>query len=215
MRQQSSRFGKLVVFTTPQRFGRDRFRNIRLHALALESTLLPHVGSWQLGFLLLAIAAMFASQGRLLIDRLDLVLLLAPALRAFYVTKSIARACGCTNRQVRPACLRGLLFRHLGAELPDRACHRRDRVSRSPAHCARPRDGSAHRVAGARSARSAAQAPATSACAGIGKWLIAAWRVYSGGASLLHASLRYVCQRFATTRLRRSRIVAAEGTRPG
>lgn len=52
----------------------------------LESNVLPHVGSWQLGFLLLAIAAMFASQGRLLIDRLDLVLLLAPALLAFYAT---------------------------------------------------------------------------------------------------------------------------------
>jgi ACR3 family arsenite efflux pump ArsB len=84
----------------------------------LESNLLPHVGSWQLGFLLLAIAAMFASQGRLLIDRLDLVLLLAPALLVFYVTNLVlALAVGRMARFDGPACV-GLCFATLARNSP-------------------------------------------------------------------------------------------------
>lgn len=84
----------------------------------LESNLLPHVGSWQLGFLLLAIAAMFASQGRLLIDRLDLVLLLAPALLVFYVTNLVlALGLGRMARFDGPACV-GLCFATLARNSP-------------------------------------------------------------------------------------------------
>lgn len=50
----------------------------------LENTWLPHVAQLQVLFLCIAIAAMFASQGRLLLEQVDLVLRLLPPLGVFY-----------------------------------------------------------------------------------------------------------------------------------
>lgn len=76
----------LLVLAVPL-IGATFIRAIALRAKGqawLERAVLPRVAPFQLTFLLLAIVAMFASQGRPLLNRLDVVVWLLPPLLAFF-----------------------------------------------------------------------------------------------------------------------------------
>lgn len=96
-----------------------RFVTTRLRGPGwLDRTWLPRVAQLQVLLLCVAVAAMFASQGRLLLDEIDLVVKLMPPLALFYLSSFLlARACSRLARFDTPTSI-GLCFATLARNSP-------------------------------------------------------------------------------------------------